>query len=194
MQYALGGYGRPHLVPGGYVPADPALYTYLGRLRALRDRRDYAHDVYGRFSLDYAPAVRQRAHELLSRQPHFQYEGSLQRVRYSRFLREVARSRICIDLPGNGDFCFRLIDYLAVGACIIGPRHGTALPVPLIEGEHIIYAKDDLSDLVDLCRQYLADDERREAISRNARRLFDDHLHRRSLAAYYLHTILCLAA
>jgi hypothetical protein len=194
MQYAQPGYGRRHVVPGGYVPADSALYAYLGRLRAMRDRCDYDCDVYGRFSLDAAPDVRRHAHALLSRQRHFHYEGSLERTRYSRYLREVARARICIDLPGNGDFCFRLIDYLAIGACIIGRRHGTALHVPLIDGEQIVYAKDDLSDLVDLCRQYLADDERREAISRNARRLFDDCLHRRPLAAYYLHTSLHLSA
>lgn len=194
LQYGHSGYGYRHIVPGGYVAADSALYTYLRRLRALRDRRDYHCDVYGRFSLEAAPEVRRHAHELLSRQRHFHYQGSLERTRYGRYLREVARARICIDLPGNGDFCFRLIDYLAVGACVISRRHGNTLHAPLIDGEHIVYVDEDLSNLVDVCRQVLADDERREAIGRGARRYFDQYLHRLPLAAYYLSTSLGFAA
>src|SRR5262249_18290776 len=124
--------------------------------------------------------------QLLSNQSSFHYEGGLSKVRYSRFLREVARSKICIDLPGNGDFCFRLIDYLAVGTCVIGPRHRTLLHVPLVDRKHIVYTQDDLSDLIELCMFYLKNDEARENICQNSRLFFDQYLQRDQLAAYYL--------
>ncbi len=99
----------------------------------------------------------------------------------------MARTKIGIDLPGNGDFCFRLIDYLSIGVCVIGPKPRTEFPVPLVDGEHIVYCKPDLSDLVPLCRRYLADDRERTRIARNARDYFDRYLHRDQLARYYLH-------
>ena len=190
MQHARGGYDAPQVVPGGFVPANSGLYRFAVGARALRDRRGFAYDVYGRFGLEFARDVRRRAVEMLRAQQRFRFEGSLHTVRYSHYLREVALSKVCIDLPGNGDFCFRLVDYFGVGACVVGPRHGTRLHVDLVDREHIVYAADDLSDLVDLCERYLRDDEERERLCRNAREFFDRYLHRDQLAAYYLSTCL----
>ncbi len=186
MQCAREGYRLPNVVPGGFVPYHHDLYRYLSRLRHIRDHRPAWYDVYGRFGMEFAGEIRQEAHTLLSRQNTFRYEGGLRRLRYSRFLNEVAHSKICIDLPGKGDFCFRLVDYLAVGACIIGPRHHTTLHMDLKDREHMVYAADDLSDLVDLCRYYLQHDREREEICRNSRLFFDRYLHRRQMGAYYL--------
>ncbi len=194
MQHARAGYGSDKVVPGGYVTASQAVYRYLPYLRALRDRRTAAYEVYGRFGTRFAQAVREKAVRLLSHQGAFAYEGGLRMVRYSRYLRQVARAKVCIDLPGNGDFCYRLVDYLAVGSCVIGPRHGTSLPAPLVDREHVVYAKDDLSDLVPLCEHYLRHPDERERIARNARDYFDRHLHRRQLAGFYLHECLRRAA
>lgn len=74
-------------------------------------------------------------------------------ISYPGCLKEIARARICIDLPGNGPICHRQIDYLAVGACVIGPKPPVALPVELRDGEEIVYAKPDLSDLLERCEQ-----------------------------------------
>jgi hypothetical protein len=38
---------------------------------------------------------------------------------YTQYLREIADSRVCIDLPGEGPFTYRLVEYLAIGSCII---------------------------------------------------------------------------
>jgi hypothetical protein len=62
---------------------------------------------------------------------------------------------------------------MAVGACIIARKHSSAMPVPLVEGVHIVYAKDDLSDLVDLCRFYLENEKAREALRFNSGEYFD---------------------
>jgi hypothetical protein len=186
MQYNIDGYPFSNVIPGGFVSHDEA-YHYLPHIRKIRDKNDFLSDVYGRFGTEFAQDQRGKAVSLLSKQKDFRFDGGLNKVRYSRFLREVAGSKICIDIFGNGDFCFRLVDYLAVGTCVISIKHRTAFNAPLVDREHIVYMKDDLSDLISLCNFYLKNDEERERISRNSRGFFDKYLHREQLAAYYLY-------
>lgn len=188
MQYRSEGYPWVHVVPGGFGPADDSVYRFLPRLRALAAERAPMFDVYGRFGLEFASDVRRDAIGRLSQSAEVTYQGGAGIVRYSRFLREAALAKVCINLPGNGDFCFRLIDYLAVGACVVGPRPLNSLHVPLEDRVHVVYTKDDLSDLVPLCRQYVEDAAARDEIRRNARKLFDDFIASDQLAAYYLHS------
>ena len=82
-------------------------------------------------------------------------EGSRKIRRYSLALREVARSKICIDLPGNEDFCFRLIDCFAVGACVIGPKHRTNAARTFGRTQHMAYAREDVSDLVERLQVFI---------------------------------------
>lgn len=190
MQYLREGYGSAKVVPGGYVNPAQDFYKYVAWLRSVKDRRPPRFDVYGRFGLRFAAETRRRAVEMLRAQDRFRYEGDVAIVRYSRSLEEAAQAKICIDLPGNGDFCFRLIDYLGIGACVIAPRHHTLLHVPLEDRKHIVFAREDLCDLVDLCQYYLEHDDEREAIVRHSREFFDRYLHRDQLAGYYLATSL----
>ncbi len=92
-------------------------------------------------------------------------------------------------MPGNGPFCFRLVDYLAMGCCVIGPKHATTMHADLRDGEHIVYCRDDLSDLGDLCQFYVENDPAREAVSANAARFFDENLHPAQLARHYIQLI-----
>jgi len=186
MQHSRQGYDSPNVVPGGYVCGSRKIYLHLARLRKLRDARDFQFDVYGRFSTEFAGETRRRAVDLLSEQNEFRFEGGLKKVKYLDFLKEVARARICIDLPGEGDLCFRLVNYLAVGACIIGPPPRNVLHAPLTDRVHVAYTKPDLSDLVDVCSYYLAHDEAREEMARRSRTFFDECLHKDNLTAYYL--------
>ena len=186
MQFHRNGYPFENVIPGGYIPNNVNLYTYLPHVRAIQANKRPYFDVTGRFSLEFAKGIRQKALKILSEQKAFNFQGSAKAVRYSRFLRELVRSRICVDLPGNGDFCFRLIDYLAVGSCIIGPKHGNKLHVTLEDRKHIVYTKADLSDLVALCKYYLDHEEERKALCRNSREFFDRYLHHDQIAAYYL--------
>ncbi len=143
MQHLREGYGIGNVLPGGYVCDSRKIYLHLSRLRRLRDRREFDFDVYGRFSTEFAGETRRHAVASLSEQKLFRFEGGLKKVKYLDFLKEAARAKVCIDLPGEGDFCFRLINYLAVGACIVGPRPRTVLHAPLLDRIHIAYAKDD---------------------------------------------------
>jgi hypothetical protein len=188
MQCPVGADAR--VLPGGFGPRSCQIYRYLRRLRQIRASRRFKFDVYGRFGSDRARDIRGRAVTMLTAQDRFAYEGGLELRAYPSYLREIAQARVCIDLPGNGALCFRQFDYLAVGSCVIGPRPPVRFPVELTDGREIVYACNDLSDLVKLCERYLDDDAAREAIAANARAYFDRFLHPRQLAAYYLQTAL----
>src|SRR5262249_11473417 len=78
---------------------------------------------------------------------------------------------------------------LAVGACVVKPAPRSRLPVRLVDGVHVVYCADDLSDLGDVSAQLARDEETREAIARNARDFFDRYPHRRQLAQRYVDLI-----
>ncbi|MDQ6835946.1 MAG: glycosyltransferase [Actinomycetota bacterium] len=186
MQYATDGYGREHVIPGGYVPVSSRIYRYLSGLRHAREHLEPRFDVYGRFSLSYASATRRAAITSLREQMQFPYEGSLATVAYPSYLREAALSRVCIDLPGNGDMCHRLVEYLAIGACVVRPTPTTRLHVPLSDGVHIRYAHDLESGLVACCADLLANPAQAAGMGRAARDYFDRYLHIEQLAGYYI--------
>ncbi|HRH40342.1 MAG TPA: glycosyltransferase [Pyrinomonadaceae bacterium] len=190
MQYDKFGYGYSHIVPGGYVSDGKRLYLQLKKLRTLRNQKKYLFDIYGRFGLDYAREIREKAMEILNKQKLFKFEGGMKKVSYDEFLKEIAQSKICIDMPGLGDFCFRLVNYLSIGTCVIAYPHRTDLNIPLVDGKNIVYMKEDFSDLVELCEYYLENDDKREEIAQNARRFFDLYLHKDNLVKYYLRTCL----
>jgi hypothetical protein len=191
MQYRRTGYqaDTPYyekIVPGGYVNGGAHFYRYINHIRSVADSGVFAADVYGRFSTEFARHTRETAHLLLREQKHFTYRGGLILNRYFKFLNDCAEARICLDLPGNGDFCFRLVDYLAIGCCVISARHQTRFPVELENAKNIVYIPRDLSGLVETCRYYLKHDTKREAIRSEARSYFDRYLHREQLTSYYL--------
>jgi len=190
MQFDNNGYSAGNVVPGGYVSDGKRLYYHLSKLRRLREQRSYAADVSGRFGLAFARETREKAMSLLAVQSGFSFTGGMNPISYLDFLKEVARSRICIDLPGLGPFCFRLVNYLAIGACVIAYPHAAILNSPLSDRKHIVYCRPDFSDLVDLCKYYLENDAEREQIAANAREFFDLNLHKDNLVRYYLHTCL----
>ena len=197
QQYAIEGYDRPNVLPGGYRPASNALYRFLPVLRAVRSLQSFRYDVYCRFGLKWGgQEIRQEAHRLLSERTDFRYEGNLFRypggpdkVPYHKYLFEIPRAKVCVDMPGKGDFCTRLVDYLAVGACVVKPPPRARLPVQLVDGVHVVYCAPDLSDLADVCAQLVHDDQQRESIARNAREYFDRHLDRGRLAQRYVDEI-----
>jgi Glycosyl transferases group 1 len=190
MQYLKGGYGVPNVIPGGFV-SDSTLVDWLARRpRRIRARQQFCCDVYGRFGLNYATEIRTAAVRTLSAQSRFRFCGGGQKVDYRGFLREVATARVCLDLPGNGPFCFRLVNYLAVGACIVSPPYPVDMPEPLIADKHFVCTRADMSDLVDVCQRYVNDATAREAIAREGHAYYRRHLHWRSLADYYLRMML----
>lgn len=195
MQCRREGYGIPQqqrykLIPGGYVTGDCRTTPDLPHLRETAKNNTSQFKVYGRFGPDFAREIRRSAVERLRRDSTLNYTGGIGKVSYRQSLREASRSRICIDLPGQGDFCFRLLDYLAVGAFVIAYPHKTTLPEPLIDRHHIVYMQPDMSDLVSLCHYYLEHQEERLFIRNNAADYFDRHASYIQLGSWYTHQCL----
>jgi glycosyltransferase involved in cell wall biosynthesis len=188
MQHRRAGYGDPKIFPGGYVAARRSLYDHYCRLRELR-RSDPKFDVYGRFGLRSSAEIRSRAVAILQSESRFEFTGGTSLALYMQSLREAARARVCIDMPGNGPFCHRLVDYLAMGCCIVAPRHDAIMHAELRDREHIVYCRSDLADLADICAHYIDDKQARRRIELNASRFFDEHLYPTRLASYYLQTL-----
>jgi hypothetical protein len=186
MQHAAGGYGFPHVIPGGYVPAKASIYRYQPALHRIRDHARPRFEVYGRFGAGHGQETRRRALQLLSDQRRFRFEGSMVTRPYAAYLREAALSQVCIDMPGNGDMCHRLVDYLAVGCAIVRPQAETVLHVPLTDGVNVRFAECDLSNLVERCAELLADDAQRNRMALAARDYHERYLRPDQLAGYYV--------
>ena len=111
-------------------------------------------------------------------------------MRYYSYLSEVSRASICIDLPGNGPLCFRLIDYLAVGSCIVALPHSARLHVDLKNMEHVIYVDPNVEQIVEVCDALLARPRQVSDLVSASRDFFDRYLHAEQLAAYYLNKVI----
>jgi hypothetical protein len=186
MQYLRGGYGLDRVRAGGYITKQPALYRYGTRLRTMRERTAPAYDVYGRFGLSWAQKIRGKALSLLAEQNRFAFTGGGTPIWWGEYIDEVCAARVCLDLPGNGEFCYRLVEYLAVGACVIGPELKTEMPVPLESGVHLVRVPRTLEGLVEECERLLQDQEQLAALQRAAADYFDRYLALHQLGAYYV--------
>jgi len=187
MQHHKEGYSSSNnIVPGGFLTNGSLAYHLSDRLRRSGNKR---YDVYGRFSLDFARGTRREALDLLIGQKDFDFEGGERIKSYGKYLRECVGSKVCVDLPGNGEICFRLIDYLCLGCPIVSVKNNVVFPEPLVDGEHLLFCKKDLSDMLDLCQEVLANQELRNRLSNGAKNYFDSYLHREQLTCFYLSEI-----
>lgn len=193
FQFRDDGYPHPTIVPGGYLPASRKLYPFLKYLRWAKSHREPRFDVYGRFSMSFARDIRAEVLRDLANAGSFTFWGGDRVVSYSRYLREVARARVCIDLPGTGPLCMRFVEYLAVGACVVARRHGVRLPGEVGDGTHLVYWSGGPDEAVRACQELLEDEARRQVMEKSAREFFDRYLHRDQLSAYYISMVLAAA-
>lgn len=189
LQFREHGYPDRRIIRGGYPVTGLDYYRYYRAFRA-----QYAGNrrigVLGRFGYRYQGEVRQKAVKLLGAASDINFVGAGSKVRYSRFLRESASARLSLHLPGNGPFTHRVAEFLGLGTCMISPRFVTELNVQLEAGVHYVSIADDMSDLLEACRYYLAHDDEREKIAKAGQEVFDHYLHCDHLGAYYVRSIL----
>jgi hypothetical protein len=189
MQYDRDGYEDASVVPGGYISKKTALYRYTQRWRELRNRSAPSIDVLGRFGLNWNRDIRTQALAMLHAQHRFTFKGGGSPVWWGEHMEEICNARICLDLPGNGDFCYRLVEYLATGACVVGPEPKTEMHVPLKSGVHLVRVPRSLDGLIDWCERLVNDDDLRASIAQNAADYFDRYLALDQLGAYYVDRI-----
>jgi hypothetical protein len=186
MQYRREGYDTPVVIPGGYVSKHPSLYRYAHSWRALRDSRAPSLDVLGRFGMNWAQRIRGQAITMLRAQNRFRFQGGARAVWWGEYMDEICEARVCLDLPGHGEFCYRLVEYLAVGACIVGPELFAEMPVPLETGVHLVRVPRSLDGLIDWCERLVADESMRVSMRDRAADYFDRYLALDQLGAYYV--------
>jgi hypothetical protein len=186
LQYLREGYGLATVRPGGFVSRHLSLYRFAHRWRALRRRSPPSIDVLGRFGLNWAQQIRTQAIGMLREQDRFEFRGGASPVWWGAYMDEMCTARVCLDLPGRGEFCYRLVEYLAVGACVIGPELAVEMPVPLQSGVHLQRVPRSLEGLVDWCERLLADDALRSRTQEAAADYFDRYLALDQLGAYYV--------
>ena len=103
------------------------------------------------------------------------------REKYHRLLK---RSKVVINLRGNGWLCFRLTEAFRLGSfCVSQPLENTMVPEP-VDGEHLVYCKADFSNLEELCYKYVQDKKTREKIGKNAREFYLQHWSPLAIAKY----------
>lgn len=83
-----------------------------------------------------------------------------------RYLEELASCAVVLNLPGAGWDTLRYWEAPALGRLMISMRPRIAIPDDFVDGKEIVFCRDDLSDLVELCQYYLDHPEEREAIAR----------------------------
>jgi hypothetical protein len=186
MQYACGGYGFQHVVPGGYLTKKLALYRHAARWRTLRTQLGEPHDVFGRFGLRHGADIRLHMLRLMNEQRCFAFEGGAARTTWWEHMQDICRSKVCLDAPGRGEFSYRLVECLALGSCIVGPRLNNELHVPLQNGIHDVRVDRGLSDLVESCHRLLQEHEERRRVSAAAADYFDRYLRPEQLGSYYV--------
>jgi spore maturation protein CgeB len=85
------------------------------------------------------------------------------------YLQEIASSKIGLNLRGGGWDTLRFWELTGMGCFVISQKLNIAIEPAFIDKEDVVYCKDDLSDLVELCEYYLEHDDERERIAKNAR-------------------------
>jgi hypothetical protein len=188
-QFREGGYANSKIVPGGYTVTTRAYYRYFMRLRKQLNPRPTI-GVLARFGYLFQGELRRQAVDLLTQTPDIHCVGNNGKVRYSRFLREVAGARLSLHMPGNGPFTHRVAEFLGLGTCLVSQRFATSLHVALKPGVHYVEIAPDMSDLVDKVRYYLANENERKLIANAGTEYFDRFLHSEQLVQYYIRTML----
>ena len=85
------------------------------------------------------------------------------------YLQEIASSKIGLNFRGGGWDTLRFWELTGMGCFVISQKLNIQIDHPFVDGEEIVYCKDDLSDLVELCEYYLEHNNERERIAKNAR-------------------------
>lgn len=81
------------------------------------------------------------------------------------YLEELSRCKIVLNFRGAGWDTLRYWETPAMSTFMISQRPQIVIPDNFKHGEHVIFCKDDLSDLIELCEYYLKNDSRREKIA-----------------------------
>jgi hypothetical protein len=119
--------------------------------------------------------VRTRALELIENRFDCRANGTVRHQVFSkyrrkgrRYLEELAACSVVLNFPGAGWDTLRYWEVPALGRFMISQKPRIAIPHNFKEGQEVVFCRDDLSDLIELCQYYLDHPQEREAIARAA--------------------------
>ncbi|MEN8170420.1 MAG: glycosyltransferase [Pseudomonadota bacterium] len=112
---------------------------------------------------------------------------------YSRkglnYLRELSASKIACNFRGVGWDTMRYWEIPGVSAFMVSQRPGIVIPNNFIDGKHVAFCQDDLSDFTDKLDYYLKNENERETMATAAyKHLMDHHTHLHR-AKYFLDNV-----
>jgi hypothetical protein len=189
LQFQRGGYVHGNVIPGGYVAPRLALYRHARRWRALGERATDDSPIFARFSP--SSDVRRELLETV-RRAGWASDRVVVGSSWLEFMHDLSRAPICLDAPGRGETCFRLVEALATGACIVGPELDSELHVPT--GNAVIRVRRNHGDLVETCERLLREPAHRAELRARAAEYFDRFLDLPQLGAYYIRSMLAESA
>jgi hypothetical protein len=93
-----------------------------------------------------------------------------QRVGQEQYYQEMRNSRICISPFGYGELCWRDFEAVLMGCMLIKPdlSHIQTEPNIFIPGQTYVPVRWDFSDLLDICKYYIVNEEERSSIAKRA--------------------------
>jgi len=95
---------------------------------------------------------------------------SSDRIPYFDYLNMVMQSKVCLELPGVGNFTTRFFENLQLGKCILGKELYLELPYEIKKGEHYI-GVEDWTKLEDSMDWLMDNPKERFSIMKNVKKL-----------------------
>lgn len=162
------------------------MYRHAARWREWWGKQEKKFEVLGRFGLHPDADIRRGILQHMGQQQRFSFEGGARRTTWWEHMQDLCRSKVCLDAPGRGELCFRLVECLAIGSCTLGPTLENELHMPLQDEAHNVRVSRDLSDLVETCEALLDSPGKREQLSVAAADYFDRYLSLEQIGSYYV--------
>jgi hypothetical protein len=155
----------------------PISFNY-DRLSALP--KGYKYDVS--FWAVESWEIRTRALQLLEDRYDCRMNGTVRNQVFSKYkrkgvfyLQELSQCRIVLNFRGGGWDTMRYWEAPAVGAFMITQKPRIRIPNNFVDRRDVIYCRDDLSDLIELCDYYLKNEVERESIAEKGRQQIITH-------------------
>lgn len=185
-------------IPEGFfetLEIGPTFFTEFGMRRAFEfgspddwpdDRHIDVHARFGMTGLDWYVAMREQARAALDEASSFKILKEFP-VPLSKYIDEMAHSKICFSPFGYGEICWRDFEALSVGALLIKPdvSHIDLRPNVLIPNETYVPIKWDCSDLAEKIAYYVERPDERLEIARNGFEKLQTYFRERSFEAHF---------
>ncbi|HEY5602610.1 MAG TPA: glycosyltransferase [Gammaproteobacteria bacterium] len=143
--------------------------------------------------------IRVQALDLLSPQFDCKANGTERNQKFSKYkrkgefyLQELARCKIVLNFRGGGWDTMRYWEVPAVGSFMISQQPQFNIPNNFVNEQHVVFCRDDLSDLLELCGYYLKNNEARERIAANGKNHLLQYHTDVKRAEYIMQTIRCV--